>query len=88
MTIMGTNIMNIFCNLKYSMYSNVNKKLLTRIRTFREMRFFMLYVTRIFKSNFVCLTLVTINCEIVCATPTKYGARTKTDSETNQLARN
>jgi hypothetical protein len=36
---------------------NVNKKLLPRIRTFREITFFMLKVTRILESNFECLRL-------------------------------
>jgi hypothetical protein len=35
--------------------------LLPRIRTFREITFFMLCVTRIFKSYFECLKLVTLN---------------------------
>jgi hypothetical protein len=35
-------------------YSRVKNKLLPRIRTFREITFFMLCVTRIFKSNFEC----------------------------------
>jgi hypothetical protein len=42
-------------------YSRVKNKLLPRIRTFREITFFMLCVTRIFKSNFECLRLVTLN---------------------------
>jgi hypothetical protein len=58
-----------------SRYSNINKKLLPRIRTFREITFFMLYLTRIFKSNFNSLRLVIINWEIQCASPTKYAAR-------------
>jgi hypothetical protein len=44
-----------------SIYSRVKNKLLPRIRTFREITFFMLCVTRIFKSNFECLRLVTMN---------------------------
>jgi hypothetical protein len=43
------------------MYNRVKNKLLPRIRTFREITFFMLCVTRIFKSNFKCLRLVTMN---------------------------
>jgi hypothetical protein len=42
-------------------YSRVKNGLLPRIRTFREITFFMLCVTRIFKSNFECLRLVTLN---------------------------
>jgi hypothetical protein len=60
---------------KFGLYTNVDKKLLLRIRYFREIMFLMLYVTRIFKSNFECLRLVTINWEIFCASATKYAAR-------------
>jgi hypothetical protein len=42
-------------------YSRVKNGLLPRIRTFREITFFMLCVTRIFKSYFECLRLVTLN---------------------------
>jgi hypothetical protein len=42
-------------------YSRVKNELLPRIRTFREITFFMLCVTRIFKSYFECLRLVTLN---------------------------
>jgi hypothetical protein len=42
-------------------YNRVKNKLLPRIRNFREITFVMLYVTRIFKSNFECLRLVTMN---------------------------
>jgi hypothetical protein len=44
----------------------VSKIYYSRIRTFRKITFFMLCVTRIFKSNFECLRLVTM---------TKYAAR-------------
>jgi hypothetical protein len=43
--------------------NRVKNKLLPRIRTFREITFFMLCVTKIFKSNFECLRLVTMNWE-------------------------
>jgi hypothetical protein len=39
-------------------YNRVKNKLLPRIRTFREITFFMLCVTRNFKSNFERLRLV------------------------------
>jgi hypothetical protein len=42
-------------------YTRVKNGLLPRIRTFREIMFFMLCVTRIFKSYFECLRLVTLN---------------------------
>jgi hypothetical protein len=42
-------------------YSRVKNGLLPRIRIFREITFFMLCVTRIFKSYFECLRLVTLN---------------------------
>jgi hypothetical protein len=42
-------------------YSRVKNGLLPRIRTFREITFFMLCVTRIFKSYFECLRLVALN---------------------------
>jgi hypothetical protein len=42
-------------------YSRVKNELLPRIRIFREITFFMLCVTRIFKSYFECLRLVTLN---------------------------
>jgi hypothetical protein len=46
-------------------YYRVKNKLLPIFRTFREITFFMLCVTRIFKSNFFeCLRLVTLNCEV------------------------
>jgi hypothetical protein len=44
--------------------TRVKNGLLPRIRTFREITFFMLCVTRIFKSYFECLRLVTLNLEI------------------------
>jgi hypothetical protein len=47
-----------------SWYSRVKNGLLPRIRTFREITFFMLCITRIFKSYFECLRLVTLNWEI------------------------
>jgi hypothetical protein len=40
------------------LYNRVKNKLRPRIRTFREITFFMLCVTRIFKSNFECLRWV------------------------------
>jgi hypothetical protein len=48
------------------LYSRVKNGLLPRIRTFREITFFMLCVTRIFKSYFECLRLVTLNWEFIC----------------------
>jgi hypothetical protein len=42
-------------------YSRVKNGLIPRIRTFREITFFMLCVTRIFKSYFECPRLVTLN---------------------------
>jgi hypothetical protein len=44
-----------------ALYFRVKNGLLPRIRTFREITFFMLCVTRIFKSYFECLRLVTLN---------------------------
>jgi hypothetical protein len=45
----------------YERYSPVKNKLLSKIRTFREITLFMLCATRIFKSNFEWLRLVTMN---------------------------
>jgi hypothetical protein len=56
------NIFNsIYGNSYLINYSRVKNKLLPTIRTFREITFFMLCVTRIFKDNFECLRLVTLN---------------------------
>jgi hypothetical protein len=45
----------------FSSDERAKNKLLPRIRTLREITFFMLFVTRIVKSNFECLRLVTMN---------------------------
>jgi hypothetical protein len=43
---------NTFNGHREPEYSRVKNKLLPRIRTFMEITFFMLCVTRIFKNNF------------------------------------
>jgi hypothetical protein len=56
-----TNVKKIIETFFFKCYSRVKNGLLPRIRTFREITFFMLCVTRIFKSYFECLRLVTLN---------------------------
>jgi hypothetical protein len=58
----GVALISFILNIKKDFdYSRVKNGLLPRIRTFREITFFMLCVTRIFKSYFECLSLVTLN---------------------------
>jgi hypothetical protein len=50
-----------YVSFQLKFYSRVKNGLLPRILTFREITFFMLCVTRIFKSYFECLRLVILN---------------------------